>query len=71
LTAPELFTILRHDFKPFTFLINNAGYTIEPAILGRILTQTIKTEETNVVAIYPDPRCPVTELESAAMVGGL
>jgi indolepyruvate decarboxylase len=35
LTAQELSTILRHDFKPFIFLINNAGYTIERAILGK------------------------------------
>lgn len=35
LTAQELSTILRHDFKPCIFLINNRGYTIERAILGR------------------------------------
>jgi len=35
LTAQELSTILRHDFKPFIFLINNRGYTIERAILGK------------------------------------
>jgi indolepyruvate decarboxylase len=35
LTAQELSTILRHDFKPFIFLINNCGYTIERAILGK------------------------------------
>jgi len=35
LTAQELSTILRHDLKPFIFLINNHGYTIERAILGR------------------------------------
>ena len=35
LTAQELSTILRHDFKPFIFLINNSGYTIERAILGK------------------------------------
>jgi indolepyruvate decarboxylase len=35
LTAQELSTILRHDFKPFIFLINNHGYTIERAILGK------------------------------------
>jgi indolepyruvate decarboxylase len=35
LTAQELSTILRHDFKPFIFLINNGGYTIERAILGK------------------------------------
>ena len=35
LTAQELSTIQRHDFKPFIFLINNRGYTIERAILGK------------------------------------
>ncbi|WP_327001095.1 thiamine pyrophosphate-binding protein [Dactylosporangium sp. NBC_01737] len=35
LTAQELSTILRHGHKPYIFLINNAGYTIERAILGR------------------------------------
>jgi indolepyruvate decarboxylase len=34
-TAQELSTILRHDLKPVIFLINNAGYTIERAILGK------------------------------------
>jgi indolepyruvate decarboxylase len=27
--------MLRHDLKPVIFLINNAGYTIERAILGK------------------------------------
>jgi indolepyruvate decarboxylase len=35
LTAQELSTILRHGLKPFIFLINNLGYTIERTILGR------------------------------------
>jgi indolepyruvate decarboxylase len=35
LTAQELSTILRHDLKPFIFLINNRGYTIERAIVGK------------------------------------
>jgi indolepyruvate decarboxylase len=35
LTAQELSTILRHDLKPYVFLINNQGYTIERAILGK------------------------------------
>jgi len=35
LTAQELSTILRHDLKPCIFLINNHGYTIERAILGK------------------------------------
>jgi indolepyruvate decarboxylase len=35
LTAQEISTILRHDLKPFIFLINNQGYTIERTILGK------------------------------------
>jgi indolepyruvate decarboxylase len=35
LTAQEISTILRHDLKPFIFLINNHGYTIERTILGK------------------------------------
>jgi indolepyruvate decarboxylase len=35
LTAQELSTILRHDLSPTILLINNSGYTIERAILGR------------------------------------
>ena len=35
LTAQELSTILRHDYKPVIFLINNGGYTIERAYLGK------------------------------------
>jgi indolepyruvate decarboxylase len=35
LTAQELSTILRHDLKPFIFLVNNGGYTIERSVLGR------------------------------------
>jgi indolepyruvate decarboxylase len=35
LTAQELSTILRHDLEPYIFLINNHGYTIERAILGK------------------------------------
>jgi indolepyruvate decarboxylase len=34
-TAQELSTILRHDLKAYIFLINNEGYTIERAILGK------------------------------------
>ena len=34
-TAQELSTILRHDYKPVIFLINNGGYTIERGYLGR------------------------------------
>ena len=33
-TAQELSTILRHDYKPVIFLINNGGYTIERGYLG-------------------------------------
>ena len=35
LTAQELSTILRYGLKPYIFLINNGGYTIERTILGR------------------------------------
>jgi indolepyruvate decarboxylase len=35
LTAQELSTMLRHDYKPVIFLINNGGYTIERCWLGR------------------------------------
>lgn len=35
LTAQEISTILRHDLKPLIFIINNHGYTIERAILGK------------------------------------
>lgn len=35
LTAQELSTILRHGLKPYIFLINNRGYTIERTIMGR------------------------------------
>jgi indolepyruvate decarboxylase len=35
LTAQELSTMLRHDYKPVIFLINNRGYTIERCWLGK------------------------------------
>jgi indolepyruvate decarboxylase len=35
LTAQEISTILRHDLKPFIFVINNQGYTMERTILGK------------------------------------
>ena len=35
LTAQEISTVLRHGLKPFVFLINNHGYTIERTILGK------------------------------------
>src|SRR5262245_12321995 len=41
--AQELSTILRHDYKPVIFLINNGGYTIERGYLG-------KTESYNDIA---------------------
>jgi indolepyruvate decarboxylase len=34
-TAQELSTIVRHGFAPIILLLNNSGYTIERAILGR------------------------------------
>jgi indolepyruvate decarboxylase len=42
-SAQELSTILRHDYKPVIFLINNGGYTIERGYLG-------KTESYNDIA---------------------
>jgi len=35
LTAQELSTMLRHNYKPVIFLINNGGYTIERCWLGK------------------------------------
>jgi indolepyruvate decarboxylase len=35
LTAQEVSTILRHDYKPVIFLINNGGYLIERCYLGK------------------------------------
>jgi indolepyruvate decarboxylase len=35
LTVQELSTILRHDYKPVIFLINNGGYTVERCYLGK------------------------------------
>jgi indolepyruvate decarboxylase len=34
-TAQELSTIVRHGFTPIILLLNNSGYTIERAILGK------------------------------------
>jgi indolepyruvate decarboxylase len=34
-SAQELSTILRHDYKPVILLINNGGYTIERGYLGK------------------------------------
>ena len=35
LTAQELSTMMRHDLKPYIFVINNDGYTVERAVLGK------------------------------------
>ena len=35
LTAQEISTMLRHNLKPFIFVINNHGYTIERTIVGK------------------------------------
>ena len=35
LTAQEVSTMLRHDYKPVIFLINNGGYLIERCYLGK------------------------------------
>jgi len=35
LTVQEVSTILRHDYKPVIFLINNGGYLIERCYLGQ------------------------------------
>jgi indolepyruvate decarboxylase len=38
MTVQELSTVMRHDLKPFIFVINNAGYTVERAVLGKDAT---------------------------------
>jgi indolepyruvate decarboxylase len=35
MTVQELSTVLRHDLKPYVFVINNSGYTVERAVLGK------------------------------------
>lgn len=35
MTVQELSTVLRHDLKPIISVINNAGYTVERAVLGK------------------------------------
>ena len=35
MTVQEISTVMRHDLKPFIFLINNSGYTVEGAVLGK------------------------------------
>jgi indolepyruvate decarboxylase len=35
MTVQELSTVMRHHLKPFIFVINNSGYTVERAVLGK------------------------------------
>jgi indolepyruvate decarboxylase len=35
MTVQEISTVMRHDLKPLIFVINNSGYTVERAVLGR------------------------------------
>ena len=35
LTVQELSTVMRHDLKPYIFVVNNDGYTVERAVLGK------------------------------------
>ena len=35
MTAQEISTVMRHGLKPFIFVINNEGYTVERAVLGK------------------------------------
>jgi indolepyruvate decarboxylase len=35
MTVQELSTVMRHDLKPFIFVINNSGFTVERAVLGK------------------------------------
>lgn len=35
MTAQEISTVMRHDLKPFIFVIQNSGYTVERAVLGK------------------------------------
>jgi indolepyruvate decarboxylase len=35
MTVQELSTVMRHDLTPFIFVINNSGYTVERAVLGK------------------------------------
>jgi len=35
MTVQELSTVMRHDLKPFIFVINNSGYTVQRAVLGK------------------------------------
>lgn len=38
MTVHEISTVIRHDLKPFIFVINNEGYTVERAVLGKDAT---------------------------------
>jgi indolepyruvate decarboxylase len=35
MAVQEPSTVMRHDLKPFIFVINNSGYTVERAVLGK------------------------------------
>ena len=35
MTVQEISTIMRHDLKPLIFVSQNAGYTVERAVLGK------------------------------------
>jgi indolepyruvate decarboxylase len=35
MTAQEISTVMRHNLKPFIFVVNNGGYTVEKAVLGK------------------------------------
>ena len=35
MTVQEISTVMRHDLNPFIFVINNSGYTVERAVLGK------------------------------------
>jgi len=35
MTAQEISTIMRHDLRPFIFVNQNSGYTVERAVLGK------------------------------------
>ena len=35
MTAQEISTVMRHNLKPFIFVNQNAGYTVERAVLGK------------------------------------
>lgn len=35
MTAQEISTVMRHGLTPFIFVINNGGYTVERAVLGK------------------------------------